>query len=338
MLEVLHRNAAVASFLKSDPIGSARTGATPNTVIHRQGKSAVRWFHPSVPATAAPVVIVMPLINTWTVWDLLPGRSVVERLLEAGVPVYLVDWGRPGKEDAARPLSDYADVLLGRVFDRVRRHAASQAYPQGLDAIGYCVGGTFLAVHLALHPEQVGRAAFVCTPIDFHQSGRLATWASPSDFPLDAIVDNLGNYPADMMRSSFRWLRPSGVTRKWVSLWEHAEDPAFQQLWAALEQWNDDNVDFPGETYREYVRRCYFDNALVAGGWQVGNRPVSLANVKVPALSIAAAQDHIVPPPAAHALASCWGGPVETVTINGGHVGVSVGRKLPATLIAWLRA
>ena len=138
------------------------------------------------------------------------------------------------------------------------------------------------------------------------------------------------------MRTSFQWLKPSGMTGKWMGLWSRIEDEGFQELWATLEQWNGDNVDFPGEAYREYVRQCYFDNALMTGGWSLGRRPVDLKQATVPALVIAASRDHIAPQPACWALQDAWGGPVEVQLVSGGHVGVSVSSRLPKALVAWL--
>jgi polyhydroxyalkanoate synthase len=137
------------------------------------------------------------------------------------------------------------------------------------------------------------------------------------------------------MKTSFAWLRPTGQTAKWVSLWERIEDDGFRELWAAMERWSADAVDFPGESYREYVRRCYFENALITGGWTLGTTPVDLRRGTAPALVISADRDHIAPPAACEGLARVWGGPVTCETISGGHVGVSVGKALPDRLVRW---
>ncbi|MCP4805824.1 MAG: hypothetical protein GY913_03280 [Proteobacteria bacterium] len=315
---MIQRAIDTVTFLAGDPIGKARSGETPHTVIHRQGPASLRYFAPDV-ATGTPLFVSMPLINTWTIWDLLPQRSIVRRLVDAGHPVYLLDWGKPGPEHADRPLTYYVDDLLGRAIARAHRHAG-----QDLAAAGYCVGGTFLASHLARNtPPAITRVAFVATPVDFHQSGRLARWADPAAFPLEALQ---GNFPGSRMRSSFALLKPTGQTRKWFSLSQRIEDAGFRELWAHLEAWSGDEVDFPGEAYRGYIQSCYFDNALKE----------TLGSATVPATSIAAATDHIVPPPAAHALADHWGGPVTTTTIKGGHVGICVGKALPAALLEFL--
>lgn len=326
-----------ARFLATEPAASVQTGRTPHSLVLRANKSSLFYFAPAV-VKHAPVFISMPLINTWTVFDLLPGRSVVEALVGAGVPVYLLDWGRPGPEDQENPMSYYVDTMLGRMIQRACRHAGVQQ----IDAIGYCVGGTFLAAHIARNQSgadsRVRRVAFLATPIDFHVSGRLSTWAKPENFPLDAIVDGFGNFPRSLMKDSFAWLRPAGMISKWRSLHDRIGDAGFRDLWSAMEQWNGDSVDFPGETYREYVRSCYFDNRLITGGWMMDGRPVDLSAATMPALVLAAADDHIVPPPAAFALATRWGGPVQTSTLRGGHVAVCVTKELPRALLDWIRA
>ncbi len=328
----------LARFLADDPVARAPTGQTPHAIIHRQNKASLRYFAPT-PGVAprTPVFISMPLINTWTIFDLLPDRSVVGALLGAGAPVYLLDWGRPGPEDAAVPMSGLVDDLLPRAIDRSQRHALAHHGTHDLDGLGYCVGGTFLAISLARHPAMLRRLALLAAPIDFHASGRLSTWAHPDTFPLDDIVDGFGNFPRQLMASSFAWLRPAGQLARGRSLWKRGDDPAFLRLWAAMEQWNGDNVDFPGETYREYVRRCYFDNALMpaAPAWIMAGRPVDLSQVRVPAVAFAASDDHICPPAAAFGLQQAWGGPVRTETLRGGHVGVCIGKALPGALTRW---
>lgn len=339
MPSILGRTAQTMKFLATDPVLTARTGQTPHTVIYRMGKTSVRYFKPAPGVEVKrPVVISMPLINTWTIFDLLPGKSVVSKLNAAGFPVYLLDWGRPGDEDEQRPMSYFVDDVLSHVFDRARRHAKKHHDADSVDAIGYCVGGTFLAIHLARHPGQAERVAFVATPIDFHRSERLARWANPESFPLDTLIDSVGNYPKDLMSTAFSWLKPSTNTAKWVGLWERIDTEGFPELWAALEQWNGDAVDFPGETYREYVRHCYLENALMTGGWVMATDPVDLSKATMPALVIGASRDHIAPPAACGGLEQVWGGSCEVKTIRGGHVGICVGNTLPATLIEWFEA
>ncbi len=332
---MIERAQRVTEFLAADPIANWRSGETPHCIIHRDVRSCVRYCVPAATAEVelAPVFISMPLINTWTVFDLLPGRSVVQALTEAGVPVYLLDWGRRGAEDKYVTAGDLILRTLHRSIDRSRRHAG-----RSLQGVGYCVGGTFLAAYASVHPEAFDKIALVATPIDFHASGRLNLWADPENFPVDLIVDGWGNFPADLLKTSFDWLRPSTMTRKYKSLWDRIDTPGFTDIWTSLEKWSADAVDFPGEAYREYVKRCYFGDALMDGSWVLDGQPVDLGNIGVPVRSIAASTDHIVPPAAAHAVEKVWGGDVDTVTIRGGHVGICIGSRLPKALVEWVSA
>lgn len=340
MLDPIRKTLEVAAWLAQDPVGSAETGLSPHRVVFRQAKSCVRYFPPraGVPARH-PLFVSMPLINTWTVFDLRPGRSVVEKLTAAGIPLYMMDWGRPGPEDKDVRFGDLVDDLLPRAMRRAARHARAEgtlAAGTPMDALGYCVGGTVLAITLARHGELARRMALLAAPIDFHASERLATWADPDTFPVDAIVDGLGNYPRAFMKDSFKLLKPETNTAKYKGLFDRFDDPDFRALWAAMERWNEDSVDFPGETYREYIHRCYFDNAPMTGGWTMNGTPVDLGAATMPAVAFGAQKDHICPPAAAFGLARAWGGPVETVEIRGGHVGVCLGASFPRALLAWL--
>lgn len=341
MISTAERTLSFGRYLAGRPVQQVKTGQTPHTVIFRQNKAALRYYPPTAEPTRAPVFIVMPLINNWTIWDLLPHRSVVRALQATGAPVYLLDWGVPGPEDAEVTVSDLIDGLLHRSMDRARRHARRQPWAAGradlmLDAIGYCVGGTFLAVYLARHPDAARRAAFVATPIDFYRAGKLADWVKPEHLPLDQLVDGFGNYPGELIKGGFVTLKPTGEFAKFVGLWERVHEPDFRELWAAMEQWNADSIDFPGEAYREYVRACYFENRLLTGGWSLAGRPVELSRAGMPVLAVAATRDHIVPPDAAFALSQVWGGPVETALVEGGHVGMCVGSGLSKVLKAWV--
>lgn len=314
------------------PIGTA-----PHEVIFRQNKSALRYFEPAE-RTSEPLFISMPLINKWGVFDLLPEKSVVRALVAAGIPVYLLDWGTPQDEDAEVGMEELLDGVLNRAIGRARRHAAQRWGTSTLDALGYCVGGTFLAAYCGLHPDAFRKVALLAAPIDFRHAGRLGVWADPKSFPVDAIIDNHGNFPGSLMGQSFTWLKPDTTAAKWRGLWDRFEQPGFKDTWAALESWNGDNIDFWGEAYRSYIKSCYFENSYFHGGWPVGGRRADLGRVQAPLTVFAADRDHICPTAAAFGARDVWGGPVTCVELKGGHVGICLSKKLTDALIAWSAA
>ncbi|TNE90995.1 MAG: alpha/beta fold hydrolase [Deltaproteobacteria bacterium] len=324
-----------AHFLREFELKGYPTGLTPHQIIHTQGKSCVRYFEPEEIKTA-PLFVSMPLINTWSVFDLLPHRSVVRGLLARGVPVYILDWGTPGPEDAEVGVEELLTNVLPRSIDRVRRHARRVNGAEELHALGYCVGGTFLAAYIGIDPEAFDSVSFLAAPMDFRHAGRLGIWADPESFPVDALVDNLGNFPASLMGQSFVWLRPTTLPEKYRGLWDRFEDPKFIETWSAIEAWNSANIPFWGEAYRAYIKNCYFDNRLIEGGWFIAGHEVKLSDVKAPVLIMDATRDHICPPAAAQGLEAVWGGTVTKKSFNAGHVGVCLSSKLPNAIADWL--
>ena len=75
---------------------------------------------------AVPLVLVPPLGVTTETFDLMPDRSLVKAMVEAGFRVYLVDWGKPERKDGHLGLFDYSHTMMGQALDAVREHSQSK--------------------------------------------------------------------------------------------------------------------------------------------------------------------------------------------------------------------
>ena len=71
-----------------------------------------------------PVLLVFALINRPDIFDLRPGNSFVEFLLDEGYDVFLLDWGVPGEEDADVGLDNYVCDALPWAMRETLRAAA----------------------------------------------------------------------------------------------------------------------------------------------------------------------------------------------------------------------
>jgi polyhydroxyalkanoate synthase len=144
------------------------------------------------------------------------------------------------------------------------------------------------------------------------------------------------------MQAGFTALRPTLDFAKWMSMPDLAVDVRAREGFLALESWAGDNIAFPGEAYRRYIRELYQDNALVGGTHRVAGRVVDLGAIRCPTLAIVATRDTICPPAAATALLERVG-TLETsvIHVEGGHVGAVVGsraaRDMYPALQNWLR-
>ena len=94
---------------------------TPKDVVWRRGRSELWHYRNDNVRVSPPLLIVFSLFSRSYILDLQPGNSFVERLLDAGFDVYLLDWGVPDERDAANQLEDYVDDYLPAAVERVRQ-------------------------------------------------------------------------------------------------------------------------------------------------------------------------------------------------------------------------
>ena len=331
---------------------------TPKDEIWRDGKVRLYRYRPVAKSGAAagphlgPMLILHGLIGRQSMTDLQPDRSLVLRLLEAGVDLFVVDWGNPDRTDQFSDFTDYAEYYLGDAIAAVR--AASGA--QKIALFGICQGGVFAACHAARHPESVLGLVLTVTPIDFHADkqdpeparGLLNVWVR--DLPrqtLEDMVDERGNLSGQITGALFQQLAPARTLAKYTSgLVEMAEDPAALDTFLRMEKWLADRPDHPGVAAKEWLIGLYQENRLVRGDFLIAGEPVDLAAIECPVLNIFGAEDHIIPPPCSRALggilASRKGGgrDYQELEVPTGHVGVFVSRRAQAvvapTIARWL--
>ncbi len=314
-------------------IATETTGAA-RALVHREGCLRLYRYAPSDLVERAqrvetpPVVLVYSFINKPTVLDLLPDRSVVRSLLEAGHDVFLVDWGNPGALEAELDLDGHVARLA-----RACRQAAKLAASNQVSVLGYCLGGTMSLLLGLAEPALVARIGLLATPVVFEKAGTLAAWAhsnavSPSKLALTAA----GNVPGQLLREMFRWLDPIGQGRKWLTVAENFSDERFMESFLACEKWANSCVDFPGLLYEELLVNLYQQDRLAKGELELKNAKVALRALAMPILNMVASGDTIVPEEASLPLAGLVGsGRVETLQVPGGHIGMTTGRKARTT-------
>jgi len=304
-------------------------------VVTQDGTSTLyRYRSTAQPAGLPPLLIVFALVNRPTVLDLQPDRSLIRRLLAAGVDVYLLDWGCPGRGDRHLGLADYT---LGYLHRAVLRISAEHGQ---VDLLGVCQGGTLALVYASLEPARIRRLVTMVTPVDFATpENLLAKWARGID--VDLLVDTYGNVPGEVLNFTFVALMPFRLTlQKYLAIVDGADDPRQLENFLRMERWIFDSPDQAGQAFREFMRLFFQENRLVRGGALVGGRPVDLARVTMPVFNIYATQDHLVPPSSSRPLAGLIGSrDYEELAFAGGHIGIYVSSRahaVPAAIAAWL--
>ena len=311
---------------------TTRAGVTPYDVVFESGSLRLLRYRRASPSTQAkPLLICYALINRPYILDLQERKSVVQRYLDEGFDVYLIDWGTPTIADRRLSLAHYVRELLGGVVERIlREHRCAS-----LHLLGYCMGGTLSALHAALEPRSVATLTLLAAPIDFGgRDSLLNVWADARYFDVDAFLEANGNCPGWFLQQCFLLTKPiQNLVEKNITFFDQLHDPRFVASFFAMERWLNDNIPMAGETFRDFVKKLYQRNELVRGEMMLGDRLVSLAHVECPLLLLTAKHDHLVAPASTLAMrAHVSSRNVTELMIDAGHVGLVVSGKAHQTL------
>jgi polyhydroxyalkanoate synthase len=283
-----------------------------------------------------PVFVVPSLVNRYYVLDLSARCSLIRHMAGAGLRPLVVDWDRPGAVERGFTLTDYIAGRLEAAFD-----AAAAATGGPVAVMGYCMGGN-LALALALRrQEAVSRLALLATPWDFHADDAAGAKALAAGMtPFWPLVDALGELPIDLLQVLFSALDPYLAVKKFLAFGRLDPGSAKAAHFVALEDWLNDGVPMAAPVARECLIEWYGRSRPAAGEWRIAGTPVRPQDLDMPALAVVPAQDRIVPPASAAALADAIPG-CERMTPTLGHIGMVVGGSAPeavwAPLVDWLR-
>ena len=320
----LHAQADFARLLRGEPpIARIDGPATAHQLVAETSLARLLRYPAAGGGAGRPVLIVASLINRFYVLDLLPEISAIDLMVRAGHEVWVLDWKAPGAAGPDLTFADYVDETI----PWAARTAIAAGEATQVTMVGYCMGGTMATMAAARHPELFAGLILLGTPIDFQQSGELASLTTRDRFDADLLIDVTGNMPPALMQSGFKLMKPLDAISKVVRMHKETDERALRHM-VALESWLEDNVAFPGGVYREYIGRLYQDNALVRGEMTVGGTPVDLRRITMPLLVVIALRDHICAPPSSRALLPLAASvDKRTLEFDTGHIGMTASRR-----------
>lgn len=298
---------------------------TPYEVVYQEDRVKLKHYLPRTDIRyKTPLLVTYALINRETMLDLQPGRSVVERFLDAGIDLYMIDWGYPTRKDRFLGFDDHINGYMDNVVDFIRdKHGVEK-----INLMGICMGGTFSVIYSALHPDKIKNLVTTVTPTNFDTNkGLLHVWMESID--ADRVVDTFGNLPADIMNLGFLLLNPARLMiDKYVGFMENMDNKTFVENFVRMEKWIFDSPDLPGEVFRQFIKDCYQGNKLLQNKLEVGGQRVDLNKLTMPLLNIYGKFDHLVPPEACEQLVNKVGSKdTEDICLNTGHIGIYVSSK-----------
>ena len=311
-----------------------KVGTGPREVVWAAGKARLyRYASKHADPFPIPVLLVYALVLRPYILDLVPGRSLVEHLVDNGFEVYLLDWGAPNENDGNTGLEEYVLDRLPVVVNNVLARSSGSR----VSVLGHCQGGTMAAIYAALHPgEALRNLIMLAAPVDFAppDPGPLGTWTllTRRGYPApEWLLGPSGNVPADVPGRLLQ-----AATEALVSMWGWTEalaelrdriaEDEEQRAWLGAARWVDDAVPLVGRMFSQWMHELYQENRLIEGALRLRGRPVDLSRVEASVLNIAGTFDTIAPlAQTASTLEHLGSNDVASLVVARGHVGLVVG-------------
>jgi polyhydroxyalkanoate synthase subunit PhaC len=272
-----------------------------------------------------PLLMVPSWIMKYYILDLSPHNSLVRFLVQQGHTVYMLSWRNPQPSDHDLSMDDY---LRRGIFDALRAVGSLHGKAQPLHAMGYCLGGTLLAIAAAAIARNGGCAdtqdlpplrslTLLAAQTDFSQPGELGLFIDASQVGyLDEITRGQGYLSGSQMAGSFQFLHSRELvwTRR-MREYLMGEREALTDLTA----WNADTTRLPARMHHEYLSALYLHNALATSNYRVDGSAVSLADIRLPIFLVGTERDHISPWRSVFKLHHLCDAEITFVLAAGGH-------------------
>ena len=292
---------------------------TPGKVIARSEVCEIIQYDPSTETVLKrPLLICPPWINKFYILDLTPEKSFIRWAVSQGHTVFVMSWVNPDERHRNKNWEAYINEGMIFALDTVEAATGETA----VNVIGYCVGGTLLAAGLALMArngeDRIKSATFFTTQVDFTDAGDLKVFFDEEQIKsLEASMHVKGYLNGTKMANAFNMLRSGDLIWPYVvnNYMKGQTPPAFDLLY-----WNSDTTRMTEANHSFYLRKCYLENAMIAGKLMLDGAPIMLSDITIPIYSLAAREDHIAPARSAFKGCQYFGGDVTYVMSGSGHI------------------
>lgn len=274
---------------------------TPGKVVFRNHLFELIQYTPTTDMVyPEPLLIVPSCIMKYYILDLSPANSMVRYLVSQGYTAFMISWRNPDGADRNLGMQDYLQMGVMEAMAAVK----SQTDAPRIHALGYCLGGTFLAIVAAALERRVGDATqdrlpalatvtLLAALTDFSEPGELGVFIDDDQLKtLREQMARTGYLSGRQMAGSFQFLNSRDLiwsrnTRRYLL----GQDEVGNDMMS----WNADVTRLPERMHSEYLSSLFLDNALASGHYRVANAGVALMDIKAPMLVVGTVRDHVSP-------------------------------------------
>ncbi len=280
-----------------------------------------------------PVLLVPPLMVSTEVYDVSPTTSAVAQLAARGIDPWVVDFGAPEREEGGldRTVADHVLAVSGAV-DAVR-----DATGRDVHLAGYSQGGMFCYQAAAFRrSEGIASVITFGSPVDTHGG-------MPFGLPEELVsrvaglaagpIRNL-SVPAWAVRAGFQLLDPVKTARQRMDFLLQLHDREAllaregQRRFLDREGW----VAYAGPAIADLLEQFVHHNRMLAGGFVIDGRMVTLADIHTPVLCFLGDVDEIARPVTVRGiLRAAPEAQAYERTLHAGHFGLVVGSTAVAS-------
>jgi len=291
---------------------------TPGQVVFRNEVLELIQYAAQTPEVhERPFLFIPPQVNKYYVFDLAPGRSLMEFAVKSGFTTFAVSWRNPTPAQRDWGLGQYISALI-EASDAIREVSGSEK----INVMGACAGGITTAVFLAYladrGDDRFTSASFPVTMIDMGDPGMIGIFTSEA-----TIASSLrrsaekGILSGSDLARVFAWLRPNDlVWNYWVNNYLMGDNPpTFDILY-----WNNDPTNLPATLHAEFLDVFLKNSLTQPGAVRVLDRPIDLKKVTCDVYAIGATTDHLTPWDACYRTPKLLGGKATFVASNSGHI------------------
>ena len=294
---------------------------TPGKVVYRNELIELIQYEPQTEKVhEVPMLFIPPWINKYYILDLRPKNSMVNYLVEQGFQVFMISWKNPDASLEDLKFEEYMTEGPLAAAEVVKEITGSEK----INPVGYCVGGTLLAIMLAWlaagdDETPFGASTFMVALQDFTDVGDTAVFIDePQVEFMEQQMMERGYLDNRKMANMFNLLRSNDLI--WSNVVNNyllgQKPPAFDLLY-----WNADGTRMARDAHSFYLRNTYLENNLVKPGKvEIKGRPIDLSKIEGEVYAVGAERDHIVPWYSAWKIGQLTSATTRFALANSGHI------------------